>query len=161
MKLIQLVETRRLVLASTLGPIVTKVLRQFTLFTTSSCYRSCQFGGCAPKTPGGARARFQVRWMGAAPPKTAQGQVALGQKLGAVSPCADIYFSLHLSILLSHLYWAQVQIAQCTRAVHGDCWLTSCVSMTFRLSSFSHPLSFFPTSDSLSHSLPMSCSSGT
>ena len=30
MKLIQLVETRRLVLASTLGPIVTKVLRQLS-----------------------------------------------------------------------------------------------------------------------------------
>ena len=97
------------------------------MFTTSSCYRSCQFGGCAPKTPGGARARFQVRWMGAAPPKT-PALPRSGTRTGGARAKLGCGFSLrrhlflsrslHPSLLLSlsHLccYAAQVQTRAAT-----------------------------------------------
>ena len=75
-------------------PSETKICR------TSSCYRSCQFGGCAPKTPGGARARFQVRWMGAAPPKT-PALPRSGTRTGGARAKLGCGFSLRRHLLLS------------------------------------------------------------
>ena len=77
---------------------------------------AASLGAAPPKPPVGPGQGFRYGGWGLRPQKlrlcreAAQGQVALGQNLGAVSPCADIYFSLHLSILLSHLccYAAQV-----------------------------------------------------
>ena len=68
---------------------------------TSSCYRSCQFGGCAPKTPGGARARFQVRWMGAAPPPQTPALPRSGTRTGGARAKLGCGFSLRRHLFLS------------------------------------------------------------
>ena len=96
-------------------------------FLTSSCYRSCQFGGCAPKTPGGARARFQVEFTGAAPPKvplrgsTTGGARQNGCGFPSISfSLAISFFSKPLSPSFSHTHcqWASVALAHNIDEIH-------------------------------------------